>query len=54
MFRPVGRHAEPLGRDYERVHADVSALVQAGLIVRDDNGIRAHYDSIQATVSLGA
>ncbi len=28
------------------------ALVQAGLIMRDENGIRAPYDSIQATVSL--
>ena len=46
--------AKTLGRDYKRVHADVSAIVQAGLIVRDENGIRAPYDSIQATVSLSA
>jgi len=32
----------------------MSALVQAGLIVRDESGIRAPYDSIQATVSLSA
>jgi len=30
----------------------MSALVHAGLIVHDENGIRAPYDSIQATVSL--
>ena len=48
----VAELAKTLGRDYKRVHADVSALVQAGLIMRDENGIRAPYDSIQATVSL--
>jgi predicted transcriptional regulator len=60
LLRHVRRHpasniselARTLGRDYKRVHADVSALVKAGLIVRDENGIRAPYDSIQATVSL--
>lgn len=46
--------AKTLGRDYKRVHEDVSALVRAGLIVRDENGIRAPYDSVQATVSLDA
>ena len=50
----ISELAKTLGRDYKRVHADVSALVQAGLIVRDENGIRAPYDSIQATVSLSA
>ena len=50
----VSELARNLGRDYKRVHVDVSALVQAGLIVRDENGIRAPYDSIQATVSLSA
>lgn len=44
--------AKTLGRDYKRVHDDVSALIHAGLIVRDENGIRAPYDSVQATVSL--
>ncbi|MHB8167575.1 MAG: hypothetical protein ACYDDT_12535 [Sulfuricella sp.] len=33
---------------------DVSALARAGLIVRDENGIRAPYDSVQATVSFDA
>ena len=44
LLKHVRRHpassvsdlAKTLGRDYKRVHADVSALVQAGLIVRDE------------------
>jgi len=32
---------------------DSSALACAGLILRDENGIRAPYDSAQATISLG-
>lgn len=46
--------ARALGRDYKRVHDDVCALDRAGLIVRDENGIRAPYDSVQAIVSLDA
>lgn len=50
----VSALAKTLGRDYKRVHDDVSALTHAGLIVRDENGIRAPYDSVQAIVSLDA
>ncbi|MCX7175172.1 MAG: hypothetical protein NT159_14885 [Proteobacteria bacterium] len=50
----VAELAKTLGRDYKRVHDDVSALTHAGLIVRDENGIRAPYDSVQAIVSLDA
>lgn len=50
----VSALAKTLGRDYKRVHEDVSALAHAGLIVRDGNGIRAPYDSVQAIVSLEA
>lgn len=50
----VSALAKTLGRDYKRVHEDVSALAHAGLIVRDENGIRAPYDSVQAIVSLEA
>lgn len=50
----VAELAKTLGRDYKRIHTDVAALVQAGLIVRDESGIRSPYDSIQATVSLSA
>jgi len=60
LLRHVRRHpaltiaelAKTVGRDYKRVHDDVSVLVHAGLIVRDESGIRAPYDSVQATVSL--
>ena len=48
----VSELAKTLGRDYKRVHDDVSVLAHAGLIVRDENGIRAPYDSVQAIVSL--
>lgn len=50
----VSELAKTLGRDYKRVHDDVSALTHAGLIMRDENGIRAPYDSVQAIVSLDA
>ena len=50
----VAELAKTLGRDYKRVHEDVSALTHAGLIVRDGNGISAPYDSVQAIVSLAA
>ena len=50
----VAALAKLLGRDYKRVHDDVSALAHAGLIVRDENGIRAPYNSVQAIVSLDA
>lgn len=52
--RTVAELAKNLGRDYKRVHDDVSALAHAGLITRDENGIRAPYDSVQAIVSLDA
>ncbi len=52
--RTIAELAKTLGRDYKRVHDDVSVLAHAGLIVRDENGIRAPYDSVQATVSLDA
>lgn len=50
----VAELAKTLGRDYKRVHEDVSALAHAGLLVRDENGIRAPYASVQATVSFDA
>ena len=50
----VAELAKTLGRDYKRVHEDVSALTHAGLIGRDGNGSRAPYDSVQAIVSLAA
>lgn len=50
----VSALAKALGRDYKRVHEDVAALVHAGLLVRDEKGIGAPYDSVQANVSLNA
>jgi predicted transcriptional regulator len=50
----VAELAKTLGRDYKRVHEDVAVLSQAGLIVRDETGIRAPYDSVQATVSMAS
>ena len=44
--------AKTLVRDYKRVHADVSALEHAGLLVREDHLIKAPYDNVQANVSL--
>jgi len=36
-----------LGRDYRRVHEDVEALVNAGLIDRHGTALRADYDSVR-------
>jgi predicted transcriptional regulator len=55
LLRHVHRHAPQsiralamaLGRDYKRVHEDVEALVEAGLLDRDNAGLRADYDTIQ-------
>lgn len=50
----VAELARALDRDYKRVHEDVAALCQTGLIARDNHGIRAPFDSVQAIVSLDA
>jgi predicted transcriptional regulator len=50
----VAELAKALGRDYKRVHEDVTSLVEAGLLERDKEGIRAPYDRVQAIVSLDA
>jgi len=52
--KTVAELAKTLGRDYKRVHDDGSTLSHAGLLVRDESGIRAPYDSVQAVVSLEA
>jgi predicted transcriptional regulator len=36
-----------LGRDYKRVHEDVEALSAAGLLERNEAGLRAEYDAIR-------
>jgi predicted transcriptional regulator len=55
LLRHVHRHparsiralAMALGRDYRRVHEDVEALVQAGLLDRDESGLRADYETVR-------
>jgi predicted transcriptional regulator len=49
--RSIASLARDIGRDYKRVHEDVEALADIGLIERD-RGIRAPFDEIQATISL--
>ena len=44
--------ARTLGRDYKRVHEDVEALSNAGLIERDSSGLRTGYDEITARIAL--
>jgi len=54
LLRHLHDHPEPsvsalaraLGRQYRRVHADVSALEQAGLVGRSDGTVRAMADRI--------
>jgi len=62
LLRHVHRHparsiralAMALGRDYRRVHQDVEALVQAGLLDRDEGGLHADYETfrIETRVAL--
>ena len=44
--------ARSLKRDYKRVHEDVEALSQAGLIDRSTDGLRAEYDEIRTLIAL--
>lgn len=44
--------ARELGRDYKRVHADVTALAAIGLIQRDGRSLRADYSAIEARITL--
>jgi predicted transcriptional regulator len=60
LLRDLHRHpaasiadlSRRLRRDYKRVHQDVEALVAAGLIDRDDHGLKAEYDRIETTITL--
>jgi predicted transcriptional regulator len=45
--RSVLALARALGRYYKRVHEVVEALVAAGLLDRNEAGLRADYDAIQ-------
>jgi predicted transcriptional regulator len=48
----VAALARALGRDYKHVHEDVKALSSAGLIERDESGLRADYDEIRTIIAL--
>jgi predicted transcriptional regulator len=50
--RSIRALAQALGRDYRRVHEDVAALVAAGLIDRDENGLRAEYDTFDVSMRV--
>jgi predicted transcriptional regulator len=60
LLRHVRAHPEPsvsalaraLHRPYRRVHGDVAALAEAGLLDRTDGAIRAAADRITATTDL--
>jgi len=44
--------ARELGRDYKRVHTDVEALTDSGLLDRDHGDIRTRFDELRATILL--
>jgi predicted transcriptional regulator len=44
--------AKGLGRDYSNVHADVQALLAAGLLDASDDGLRAQYDAIETKIAI--
>jgi predicted transcriptional regulator len=48
----VSALARALGRQYRRVHADVTALEQVGLIERSGGAVRACVDRITAEIQL--
>lgn len=60
LLRYVRRHdvasirslSKALGRDYSNVHADVQALVAAGLLDSTAEGIHADYDEIETRIAI--
>ena len=60
LLRYVHRHnvrsvralAKALGRDYSNVHADVQALMAAGLLDSGDGGLRADYNAIETKIAI--
>ena len=50
--RSIRALAAALGRDYRRVHADVEALAGAGLLDRDERGIRADYEIVRMEAKI--
>ncbi len=60
LLRHLHAHPEPsvsalarsLGRQYRRVHEDVTVLEGAGLVVRDESSVCTTADAIQAEIRL--
>jgi predicted transcriptional regulator len=62
LLRHVRKHpaasvralAQALDRDYRRVHDDVEALAEAGLLEREDEGtgVTAPFDAIETRIAL--
>jgi predicted transcriptional regulator len=60
LLRYVHRHdvksvralAKALGRDYSNVHADVQALMAAGLLDVGNGRLRADYDAIETKIAI--
>ncbi|KAB7786112.1 hypothetical protein [Methylorubrum populi] len=47
--------ARALGRDVKRVHEDVVALAELGLVLRDENGrLSSEVDEITSTIRIAA
>jgi predicted transcriptional regulator len=44
--------AQALDRDYSNVHADVTALVGAGLLEKSNHGLRTNYDRIETLIAI--
>lgn len=60
LLRHLHRHPAPsvrqlavaLRRDYRRVHDDVAALQDAGLLERDPEGLRADYEAFDVRLQV--
>jgi predicted transcriptional regulator len=60
LLHHVHKHPEPsvralvrsLDRDFKRVYEDVKALVAAGLLEQDAEGLRAEYERIDTSIAL--
>jgi predicted transcriptional regulator len=52
LTRNIRSLAQALGRDYRRVHEDVAALEAAGLLERDEDGVRAEYDAFDVNMRV--
>lgn len=46
--------ARRVGRDVQAVHRDVTRLINAGIIERDEKGVRFDYDGLKFAFEVGA